>query len=105
MRTAFGVCAAVALFALCLPARAADKNGGAATPEEVAELVQAGTIVGKVRSVAADGKSLVLRLEYQYLESTGKGNHSNEMRDLLKRQEDVMKARNPAERARRLEEL
>jgi hypothetical protein len=105
MRTAFGVCVGVALLALALPARAADKNGGMATPEEVAELVQSGTAFGKIQSIASDGKSLVLRLEYQYLESTGKGNHSNEMQNLLRKQEEVMKAKNPAERARRMEEL
>jgi hypothetical protein len=106
-----------------VPAPAADKNDKKkdadaktqATPEEVKQVMQTGKMTGRVASSGTG--SLTLEVDFPHLEpnaNLGKGvqNPGRELQaamryqqDVAKKEAEILRARNPAERARRLQQL
>jgi hypothetical protein len=90
--------AAVAL--VLLPSlRAADK----ATQAEYDQIAQAGQFTGKVVSIGGSDQSITVRIDTPTLGAAG--NVSARERDILRQQEEILRSRSPAERARHMERL
>jgi hypothetical protein len=84
------------------------KSEGTATAADIAALEAAHEAVGTISKVDATAKTLLLHLEFQTLQPTGKAgalNGNTNILHMLHEQEQIMRTRNPIQRAHMMHNL
>jgi hypothetical protein len=84
------------------------QSEGTATGADIAALEAAHEAIGTINKVDAAKQTLLLHIEFQTLQSTGKAGvpHSNtNVQHMLHQQEQIMRTRNPVQRAHLMQSL
>src|SRR5689334_14719535 len=105
----FGV-GLLAALALVWPATAADKKDKDTAPDASAgdyqALLDAQAVIGKLTAVGGKDKTFALRVEYQVAQPNPNYKGDNgALQRLLREQERLLRSRNPAQHAARLQQL
>jgi hypothetical protein len=101
---------------IILPVQAAGKTGKGPTKDrsqpstdrDYQALAQAHEVTGKLVSINGTDRTFTLRVEYQLVQpnpDARKGKQGQAPQNLLRQQEQILRSRNPFERARQLQQL
>jgi hypothetical protein len=96
------------LLVFVVPALAADKNETPATPSDYSQLATLTDLTGKLNSFDSTAKTITLEVDYQILQPNPKvnnGSNANQMNHLLQKQQQIMRQKNPIQRAIQMQHL
>jgi hypothetical protein len=98
------------VFALALPALAADKNNNnQAIAQDYSALAQSGPIIGKVKSISPTDKTFTLEIDINLLQSKNNGRAAvqalEQQERIARLEQDILRTRNPVQRAQKMQQL